>query len=474
MPTPDVVVVGSGPNGLVCAVTLARAGREVLLVEAAGEPGGGLRSAELLEPGVVHDVCSAVHPFGVASPALRPLPLGAHGLRFVHPEVPLAHLVDGAPAALLHRSLDETVAGLGVDGAAWRTLVGPTVEAGLAISDALLSPLTVPPAVPLELARFATVGLQPARRVARRFTTDRASGLFAGLAAHSFLSLGAPLSAAYGLVLGALGHVVGWPVVAGGSGRLAEALVDELVAHGGALECDRRVRSLDDLPSRAEVVLDLTPRQVLAVAGERLPARYRRRLAGYRYGPGVHKVDWVLDGPIPWTDPEVGRAGTVHLAGGVDEVAAAEDDVLAGRLPQRPFVLLGQPCTADASRVPAGSTRQPVWAYTHVPNGTAVDVTDRIEARVEAFAPGFRDRIVARHVMGPAAMEAHDANYVGGDINGGVADVAQFVARPTFGLHPWRTPVPGLYLCSASTPPGGGVHGMCGWHAAQEVLRARP
>ncbi|MCB1260185.1 MAG: NAD(P)/FAD-dependent oxidoreductase, partial [Acidimicrobiales bacterium] len=250
--------------------------RDVLLVEAAGEPGGGLRSAELLEPGVVHDVCSAVHPFGVASPALRPLPLGAHGLRFVHPEVPLAHLVDGAPAALLHRSLDETVAGLGVDGAAWRTLVGPTVEAGLAISDALLSPLTVPPAVPLELARFATVGLQPARRVARRFTTDRASGLFAGLAAHSFLSLGAPLSAAYGLVLGALGHVVGWPVVAGGSGRLAEALVDELVAHGGALECDRRVRSLDDLPSRAEVVLDLTPRQVLAVAGERLPARYRR------------------------------------------------------------------------------------------------------------------------------------------------------------------------------------------------------
>ena len=246
------------------------------------------------------------------------------------------------------------------------------------------------------------------------------------------------------------------------------------MAHGGALECDRRVRSLDDLPSRAEVVLDLTPRQVLAVAGERLPARYRRRLAGYRYGPGVHKVDWVLDGPIPWTDPEVGRAGTVHLAGGVDEVAAAEDDVLAGRLPQRPFVLLGQPCAADASRVPAGSTRQPVWAYTHVPNGTAVDVTDRIEARVEAFAPGFRDRIVARHVMGPAAMEAHDANYVGGDINGGVADVAQFVARPTFGLHPWRTPVPGLYLCSASTPPGGGVHGMCGWHAAQEVLRARP
>ncbi|MEZ5134149.1 MAG: NAD(P)/FAD-dependent oxidoreductase [Acidimicrobiales bacterium] len=420
---------------------------------------------------MVHDVCSAVHLFGVASPALRPLPPGAHGLRFVHPEVPYSTW----STALRRRCC------IGRSTRRWRAS-GPTARradprradgrAGWR-SATLLSPLSVPPAVPLELARFATVGLQPAQG-RPSVHHDRASGLFAGLAAHSFLSLGAPLSAAYGLVLGALGHVVGWPVVAGGSGRLAEALVDELVAHGGALECDRRVRSLDDLPSGAEVVLDLTPRQVLAVAGERLPARYRRRLAGYRYGPGVHKVDWVLDGPIPWTDPEVGRAGTVHLAGGVDEVAAAEDDVLAGRLPQRPFVLLGQPCAADASRVPAGSTRQPVWAYTHVPNGTAVDVTDRIEARVEAFAPGFRDRIVARHVMGPAAMEAHDANYVGGDINGGVADVAQFVARPTFGLHPWRTPVPGLYLCSASTPPGGGVHGMCGWHAAQEVLRARP
>ncbi len=466
---PDVVVVGAGPNGLTAAVVLAMAGRRVLVVEAAPTPGGGTRSAELTLPGFVHDVCSAIHPLGLASPALRSLPLADHGLRWVHPDVPLAHVVDGEAPAILHRSVEDTADGLGPeDGPVWRALFGSLVDAGTALSDGLLSPLAIPPRHPVALARFGPPGILSASRLGRRFASARGSGLFAGLAAHSILSLRAPATAGYGLMLGMLAHRVGWPMAEGGSQRIADALVSLLAAHGGSVECGREVRSLAELPSTATVLLDLTPRQVIAIAGDRLPDRYRGRLARFRYGPGVHKVDWALDGPVPWTDPAVAGAGTVHLGGSLAEVAAGEEDVMQGRHPERPFVLLAQPSRFDPSRAPDG--RHTVWAYCHVPAGSTVDMTDRIEDRIEAHAPGFRDRILARHVMGPAAMERYDANYIGGHINGGAGDLRQFVARPTLGLHPWRTPVEGLYLCSSSTPPGPGVHGMCGWHAAHEVL----
>jgi phytoene dehydrogenase-like protein len=465
----DAVVVGSGPNGLVAAVTLAQAGWRVLVLEAADRPGGGLRSLELMEPGVVHDVCSAIHPLAVGSPVMRALPLADHGLEWVHPDVPLAHAVDGG-AALLHRDVDETAAGLGADARAYRRMMGHLVESGFDLSDGLLSPLAIPPKHPIALARYGVSGILPASWLARRFETDVAGGLFAGLAGHSMLSLSAPATAGYGLMLGLLAHLVGWPMARGGSQAIADALVSLLASLGGAVECGHRVDSIADLPPARAVLLDVTPRQVVALAGDRLPDRYRRRLTRYRYGPGVCKVDWVLDGPVPWSDPDCARAATVHLGGNVAEVAHAEEEVQAGRHAEAPFVLFVQPTLFAPTRAPAGV--HTAWAYCHVPNGSTVDMTDRIERQVERFAPGFRDRVVARHTMTPAAMERHDANYIGGDINGGVADLRQFVARPTLGLHPWATPVDGLYLCSSSTPPGGGVHGMCGWHAAQEVLRA--
>ncbi len=465
----DAVIVGSGPNGLVAAVTLAGEGLRVLVVEAAPKPGGGTRSAELTLPGVVHDVCSAIHPLGIGSPALRSLPLGEHGLEWVHPEVPLAHVMDGGRVALLHRSIDETAAGLGVDATSYRRLFEPLVRSGFHLTDGLLSPLQLPPRHPFALARFGAVGILPASRLVRRFDTEEAAGLFAGLAGHSILSLNAPATAGYGLMLGILGHLVGWPMARGGSQSIADALVGLLEARGGTIECDRRVESLSELPSSDAVLLDVTPRQVIEIAGDRLPARYRRTLERFRYGPGVFKVDWALDGPIPWANPDAALAATVHLGGSFTEIAAAEDAVQKGHHPDRPFVLLAQQSLFDATRVPDGT--HTAWAYCHVPNGSTVNMTSRIEDQIERFAPGFRDRVLARHELTPAGMEDHDANYIGGDINGGVADLRQFIARPSFGLHPWRTPVDGLYLCSSSTPPGGGVHGMCGYHAANEVLR---
>ena len=471
-PDLDAVVVGAGPNGLVAAITLARAGWRVRVVEAAPRAGGGLRTEELIEPGVRHDVCSAIHPLGIASPALRALPLTEHGVEWIQPDLPLAHPLDGGRAALLHRSVAETTAGLGPDAPAYERLFGPMVAAGFDLSDGLLSPLTIPPRHPLHLARYGWTGIRPATWVARRFETDEAAALFAGLAAHSMLSLRGPVTAGYGLLLGALGHLVGWPMAEGGSQAIADALVSILAAEGGELELGHRVTSLDELPPARATLLDLTPQQVVEVAGARLPDRYRRRLERFRYGPGVHKVDWVLDGPVPWANPDCGRAATVHLGGTMAEVAASEAAVHRGQRAEHPYVLFVQQSTFDPTRAPVG--RHTAWAYCHVPNGTTVDMTDRIERQVERFAPGFRDRVVGRHVMGPAAMEAHDENYVGGDINGGVADLRQFVARPTLSLHPWATPVEGLYLCSSSTPPGGGVHGMCGWNAAREVLRRDP
>jgi phytoene dehydrogenase-like protein len=466
----DAVVVGAGPNGLVAAITLADAGWKVLVLEAAERPGGGTRSAALTLPGAVHDVCSAIHPLGVASPALRDLSLGEHGLEWVHPDAPLAHPLDGGRVAVLERSVDDTAERLGRDAKAYRRLFAPLVRSGYDLVDGLMSPMQIPPRHPIVLARYGLPGIRSAAGLARaRFDTDEARGLLAGVSGHSILSLRAPITAGYGLMLGLLGHLVGWPMARGGSQAIADALVSLFVSKGGELVCDHRVTSLDELPPARAVLLDVTPRQVVALAGDRLPSRYRRALERYRYGPGVYKVDWALDGPAPWLAPGCARAATVHLGGTLDEIAAAEEDVQRGRHPEQPLVLFVQPSLFDLSRAPDGM--HTAWAYCHVPNGSTVDMTARIEAQVERFAPGFRDRILARHVMPPSAMQAHDANYVGGDINGGMADLRQFVARPVLGLHPWQTPVKGLYLCSSSTPPGGGVHGMCGLHAAKRVLQ---
>lgn len=468
----DAVVVGSGPNGLVAAVTMAEAGRRTLLIEAAGTVGGGLRTEELTLPGFRHDVCATVLPMALASPALRALHLEGDGVRWAHPPVAAAHPLDGHDAVLVHRDLDATVAGLGDDGWRWRATVGATADAGNPLVDSLLAPLDLPPRAPLALARYGALGAWPATWVARAvFRGARARAAFTGMAAHSILDLNSPITAGYGLLLAALAHHAGWPVVAGGSQNLADALVARLRRHGGAVVTGTAVRDLAELPPAGSVLLDLTPRQVLGIAGNRLPATYRRRLERFRYGPGVFKLDWALGGPVPWRDPAVAGAATVHLGGTLEEIAAGEREVAHGRHPDRPFVLLVQACVADPSRAPAGA--HTLWAYCHVPHGSEVDMTAAIEAQIERFAPGFRDRVLARHAMGPAALEARNANKVGGDISGGAADLWQFIARPVLSLRPWQTPLPGVYLCSASTPPGAGVHGMGGWQAARLALTPR-
>ena len=436
----DAVVVGSGPNGLVGAITLARAGRRVLVLEAAPTAGGGCRTAALTLPGFRHDICSAVHPLGLGSPAMRALPLEEHGVRWVQPDVALAHPLDrevGA-AALLHRSLDDTVEGLGLDGPAWRRLVEPVTSTGLGLVDDLLSPLGVP-RHPVALARYGLLGIRGARGLAAsRLRTDRGAALLAGLAAHSVLPLDRPLTSGFGLLLGALGHVVGWPFPAGGAQAITDALEAVLRSHGGEVVCDHRVRDLGELPPAPIVLADVSPPGLLALAGDRLPPRYRRRLAGYRYGPGVFKVDYALAGPVPWLDPEVARAGTVHVGGTMAEVAAAEATVGRRRAPRRPFLLVAQPSGFDPGRAPAG--QHVLWAYSHVPAGSTVDLTGRVDAQLERFAPGFRDLVLERHVAGPADLERSNPNLVGGDVTGGVTDWRQFVTRPRPSLHPWRTP----------------------------------
>ncbi len=462
-------MVGAGPNGLVAAITLARAGWKVVLFEAGSTVGGGMRSAALTEPGFVHDVCSAIHPLALASPAFADLPLDAYGLEWIHPSAQLAHPLDGGRSAILERSVADTSGGLGADGPVYTRLFTPLVEHGASIVDAMLSPLRAPRA-PVTLARFGMNAIRPARALAKaRFDSDEARALLAGAAGHSMLSLDSPGTAGYGMFLTLLGHLVGWPMAAGGSQSLADALAALLVASGGEIVTDHEVTSLRALPPADATILDVTPRQLLAIAGDDLPTRYAAALRKYRYGPGVFKIDWALDGPIPWTSPDVARAATVHVGGTLDEVAASEAEVQSGRHPEGPFVLLVQPSSFDPSRAPAG--KHTAWAYCHVPSGSDLDQTTAIEAQVERFAPGFRDQVRARHTMAPAQMESYNANYVGGDINGGAGDLRQLVSRPVASPRPWRTPVPGVYLCSSSTPPGGGVHGMCGWHAARTVRR---
>jgi phytoene dehydrogenase-like protein len=467
---PDAIVVGSGPNGLGAAIELARAGLSVRVLEAAETVGGGCRSAELTLPGFTHDVCAAIHPLGIASPLLRSLPLEDHGVEWIHPPAALAHPFDDGTAAVVVRSVDETADSLGPDAAAYRRLMAPLVAHQDKLIDGLLAPLA-PPRHPLALAQFSVRAALPARALANRlFRGEPARGLFAGLAAHSMLPLTRLPSAAFGLFLGVLAHAVGWPLARGGSQTIADALVSCLRSLGGEVETGRRVESLAELEGDAPILLDVTPRQLLALAGEALPARYRRALQRYEYGPGAFKLDWALAGPIPWRAPECARAATVHVGGTLAEVVASERAPWHGEVAARPFVLLAQQSLFDASRAPEGM--HTAWAYCHVPNGSRLDVTERIESQLERFAPGFRERILARSVLGPADLQAHDQNYIGGDINGGAATVRQLLGRPVPRLSPYTTPLPGVFLCSSSTPPGGGVHAMCGYHAAQAALRS--
>jgi phytoene dehydrogenase-like protein len=463
----DAVVVGSGPNGLAAAITLAQAGRSVLVIEAAETVGGGVRSAELTLPGFVHDICSAVHPLAASSRCFAQLPLGDHGLELVQPPAPLAHPLDDGTVVMFERSTDQTAAGLGPDAEAYRKLIAPLVEGGEQLEPFLLGRGPIP-RHPLAAARFAVLGLRSAVGLASRFEGERARALFAGLAAHSMQNLHQMPTASFGLVLGLLGHRHGWPVVRGGSQKLADALASYFRALDGEIETGRHVDSLDELPRAGLTMLDLTPRQVVRVAGHRLPSRYLRALRRYRYGPGVFKIDWALDGPVPWTAEECLRAGTVHLGGTLEEIAASEDAVWRGEAPEQPYVLAAQQSLFDATRAPEG--KQTLWAYCHVPNGSSVDMTERIEAQVERFAPGFRERILERSVRGPGEIERENENYVGGDINGGVQDLRQLYTRPAIRLNPYSTPVEGVYICSSSTPPGGGVHGLCGYYAARSAL----
>ena len=461
------VVIGSGPNGLAGAIALAQAGLEVEVHEAEAELGGGMRSAELTLPGFVHDVCSSVHPLGLGSPFFLELDLD---VEWVQPRAPAAHPFDDGSALLLERDLAATTSSLGPDGAAYRQLVDPLLEAWQELESLPLSVRTV-----LGLRRrlgsrglLAVVrsSLASARMLAEsQFAQQRTRDWFAGHAAHSMLPLERRPSAGFGLALVTLGHAVGWPFPRGGSQRLADALVARLRELGGSIHVSSPV---DELPSADLVLADVTPRELARICGERLPHAYSRRLLAYRHGPGAFKLDWALDGPIPWSAPECALAGTVHLGGTLDEIAASEWGAWSGRPAAKPFVLLAQTSLFDDTRAPAG--KHTAWAYCHVPNGSSLDMTERIEAQVERFASGFRDRILARHAMGPAALEAHDRNLVGGDLNGGAMDLGQLFFRPVRKLVPYRTPAKGVYLCSSSTPPGGGVHGMCGYSAARVAL----
>ncbi len=464
------VVVGAGPNGLAAAVALAREGFEVVVLEAADELGGGARTRDdLTVPGLVHDVCSAVHPFGAASPFLRSLPLERHGLQWAHPEVAVAHPLDDGRVGVLYRDLEETAAGLGADGDAWRRRFGPTTADWDAVASDLLGPMVRVPRHPVATGRAGLLSLLSATAFARGFSTPEARALFAGIAAHVYLPLTMPLSASAGLMMTAAGHAHGWPVARGGSQAIVGALASLLEELGGRIVTGQRVGSLGELPRARVALFDVTPRQLAHIAGDAMPARGHRRARKWRYGPGAFKVDYAVRGGIPWTAEAARRAGTVHLAGDLEELAETEATNHAGRLPERPFVLVAQQYLADPDR--AVGDLVPIWAYAHVPHGYTGDVTSMVDAQIERFAPGFTERVVARHVMTPADLEAYNPNNIGGDIAGGATDPVQLVARPRLAADPYATGIPGVRLCSSSTPPGAGVHGMSGYHAARSALR---
>jgi phytoene dehydrogenase-like protein len=469
----DAVVVGSGPNGLSAAIVLAQAGLSVIVLEAQPVIGGGTRSAELTLPGFVHDMGSAIHPLAAGSPLFQQLPLADHGLEFIYPPVAAAHPFDSGMVATLVGSVAETARTLGVDEAAYHKLFDSVVRHWPTLAVDLLGPLRFPNH-PLDMAQFGLDALLPATTLANRFKTTELRGLWAGMAAHAIQPLTNLTTSAIALVLMAIGHQRGWPMPKGGAQSIANALASYFKTLGGEIEVDRRVRSLADLPKSRVVLFDLTPKQLLTILGDRLSTGlsnqlYRKQLEHYRYGPGIFKIDWALDGPIPFTAPDCQRAGTVHLGGTLEEIVQAEQQTYDGQHPDRPFVLLAQQSLFDPTRAPAG--KHTAWAYCHVPNGSTLDRTDAIERQVERFAPGFRDRILARHTMNTAQVEAWNPNYVGGDINGGILDIWQLYTRPVIGLSPYQLSEPGMFICSSATPPGGGVHGMCGYHAARVALR---
>jgi phytoene dehydrogenase-like protein len=466
--TPDAVVVGSGPNGLAAAITLAQAGLKTVLREAKATVGGGLSSSELTLPGFTHDLCSAVHTLAAASPLFRTLPLADFGLEWIHPPAPLAHPLDDGSAAMMERSLDTTVAGLGSGGEDWRRLHATFVRNWEDLAHDVLAPPLRIPRHPLMMARFGLQAIRTVTGLARRLRGTHAKALFAGNGAHSFQALDEPGTGAFALLLSVTGHAAGWPIARGGSQRVADALAAYFRSLGGEIVTAAPVEHLDELRPARLILLDVSPRQFLRIAGDKLPGGYRRTLERYRFGSAAFKVDWALDAPVPWTAPECGRAATVHLCGTLEEVVASEAAPPKGTVHERPFVLFVQPTLFDDSRAPAG--KHTAWAYCHVPNGYSVDVSARIERQVERFAPGFRERILARSIFTPADFERRNANLIGGDISGGIMNLRQVFARPVARPTPYRTPLRGVYLCSASTPPGGGVHGMCGYHAARAAL----
>lgn len=467
----DAVVIGAGPNGLSAAVALAREGLRVRVIERNETVGGGARTAEFTLPGFRHDVCSAIYPFGAASPFFRTLPLEQHGLSWIHPPAPLAHPLDDGTAAVLHRSIEETAASLqdDRDGRAYVKMMKPLVDGWDTVAEDILSPPLHRPRGLRAFAKFMWLGAKSGKRFAHvHFKGERARALFAGCAAHSILPIEKLPSGAFGLVLMLAGHAVGWPLAQGGAQAISDALASLLRSLGGAIETNREVRSMHDLPSAHMYFFDTSPQQMLAIAGRELPPRYGGRLMRFKRGPGIFKVDWALSAAVPWIAKECASAGTLHLSGTLEETAEAERAPWEGRTAKRPYVIFAQPSVLDPSRAPAG--KHVAWAYCHVPNGSTEDLTERIEAQVEHFAPGFHDTILARHTMNCAQIEAYNPNYLGGDIGGGANNAMQLLARPVLSRTPWATPNPRIYLCSASTPPGAGVHGMCGFLAAKTAL----
>lgn len=463
------MVVGAGPNGLSAAIVLAQAGLSVCVVEAKETIGGGARTAELTLPGFLHDTCSAIHPVGVVSPFFRELNLEKWGVEWVYPPVALAHVLEDVEAALLYPSLEETARSLGVDGKSYSDMVRPFVKHADEFFPEILRPVRFPKH-PFLMQRFGLIGLRSCTGLAAsRFQTEKARALFAGCCAHSILPLEEMGTASFGLVLLLAGHAINWPCARGGSVKIIDALADCLKSMGGEIRTDSPVKTMNDLPASRCVLFDLTPRQVIEIAGDNLPPGFRRRLSKFRYGPGVFKVDWALDGAIPWKNREAAGAATVHVGGTLEEVAEGERAVSQGKHPERPFVLVAQQSLFDSTRAPEG--KHTGWAYCHVPTGSTVDMTEKIEQQIERFAPGFRDLILARHTFNTREIESHNANMIGGDISGGANNLWQVIARPIARYDPYSTPNEKIFLCSSSTPPGGGVHGMCGYWAAQSALK---